>query len=122
VLAQIDDFVFEIDNTAYDVLKREIEYRYNSSKRIGNFDDHQAIGKYEEKIQFDGVLIAKKQSQLDDFEKMAQEKTPKTLALPSGRAKSVIIKKLEIERSSFLKTGEFLRQNFKISLKVVGDD
>ncbi len=120
MLAQIEDFTFEIDKTAYDRLKRSINYRFNSTQRIGNHDNWQNVGKHEESIELSGVLLLKSQTQLDDFEKMAEEKVARTLAFSNGRCKTILILSLELEQSSFLKDGAFLRQGFTISIAVDG--
>jgi len=120
MLAQIGDFTFKVNDTAYDSFKRSIKYKYSTMQRIGTFDDYQSVGKYEESIELNGILITKSQSQLDAFEKIAQDKKAKTLAFANGRCESVIITSLEMDRSSFLKDGAFLKQSFKIGLKVVG--
>lgn len=121
VLAQIEDFIFEINDTAYDTLKRSISYKFSQTQRIGNFDDWQNVGKHEESIEIDGVLLAKSQEQLKAFEKMAEEKKTRTLAFSNGTCKTIIILNLELEQSNFLKDGAFLKQAFKISLAVDGN-
>ncbi|MBD3842591.1 MAG: phage tail protein [Campylobacterales bacterium] len=120
MLAQIEDFTFEVNDTAYDTLKRSINYRFSSMQRLGNFDDWQSVGKHEESIELNGVLIAKSQAQLDDFEKLAEAKVARTLAFSNGRCKTILILNLELEQSNFLKDGAFLKQGFKITLVVDG--
>lgn len=120
MLAQIEDFTFEVSDTAYDTLKRSINYRFNTMQRLGNHDDYQSVGKHEEGIELNGVLLLKSQTQLDDFEKMAEQKIARTLAFSNGRCKTILILNLELEQSNFLKDGAFLRQSFKITIAVDG--
>ena len=121
MLAQIDEFTFDINDTAFDELKRTINFTFNHSQRLGNFDNWQSTGMYEETIELKGTLIAKSQKQLRDFELMARAKQPRILAFGDGTCKTILILTLELSRSSFLKDGAFLKQEFKIDLAVVGD-
>ena len=52
---------------------------------------------------------------------MARDKKPLTMAFTNGTCLTVLILNLELDQSSFLKDGAFLRQTYKISLGVVGD-
>jgi phage protein U len=75
---------------------------------------------YEESIELDGVLIAKSQKQLLEFEAMAKAKLPVTF-VTDYVIQTVLIFNLEREKSNFLKDGAFIRQTYKIVLQVVGD-
>jgi len=121
LLAQIGDYVFEINETNFEKLKRKVVFNFKQNNRLGNFSSWQGIGKYEETININGTLIAKSQTQLKDFELMAREKKPQTMAFTDGTCLTVLILDLEAEQSGFLKDGAFLRQTYKISLGVVGD-
>lgn len=121
MLAQIGDYLFEINDTNFNKLSRKVNFGFTAQKRLGNFDGWQGVGKYEETINIDGTLIAKSQTQLKDFELMAREKLPATMAFTNGTCLTVIILDFENERNTFLKDGSFLRQTYKISLGVVGD-
>lgn len=121
MLAQIGDYLFEINKTNFDKLKRSLNFNFTSTQRLGNFSSWQSVGKYEETINIDGTLIAKSQEQLKAFELMARDKKPLTMAFTNGTCLTVLILSLELDQSSFLKDGAFLRQIYKISLGVVGD-
>lgn len=121
MLAQIGDYLFEVNDTSFNKLKRKVSFGFTAQKRLGNFDGWQGVGKYEETIDIDGTLIAKSQTQLKDFELMAREKQPVTMAFTNGTCLTVIILDLEAEQNTFLKDGAFLRQTYKIGLAVVGD-
>lgn len=121
MLAQISDYVFEINETNFDKLKSTLNFRFTSSQRLGNFDSWQSVGKYEETVEINGVLIAKSQEQLKDFELMARDKLPVTMAFSNGTCSTIIILTLETEKNTFLKDGAFLRQTYKINLAVIGD-
>ncbi|QEE32442.1 phage tail protein [Malaciobacter canalis] len=122
MLALIGDFKFDINTTNFEKLKRSISFGFVKHARVGNFDSYQAIGEYEEKIDVEGTLIAKSQKQLRDFELLGRKKEPVTLVLPDGTAKTIIIMDLEEDKSSFLRSGEFLKQVYKTSLQVVEDN
>ena len=119
MLAEIGNFKFEINETAYEKLSRSINYKFNSTQRLGNFDNWQSVGKYEETINLEGTLILKSQEQLKDFETMAKEKQVQRFGT-AKISKQVIILNLELDRSNFLNDGQFLKQSFKISMAVVG--
>lgn len=121
MLAQIEDFTFEIKDTAYDKLNRRLTFRYGVIQRIGNFDLFQNAGKHEEDITIEGILICKSQDQIKAFEDMAKEKKARTMSFSNGRCKTVVIMNIDIEQSNFLKTGEFLRQSFRAFLAVDGN-
>lgn len=121
MLAQIDDFMFEVNKTSFDNLKRSISYKFSLNERIKNFNTFQNIGKYEEKIELEGVLLLKSQEQLKKFETMAKEKKARTLAFGDGTCKTIIILSLDLNQSQFLNNGSFLRQSFKIDLAVDED-
>lgn len=119
MLAEIGNFKFEINETAYEKLSRSINYKFNSTQRLGSFDNWQSVGKYEETINLEGTLILKSQEQLKDFETMAKEKKVQRFGT-AKISKQVIILNLELDRSNFLNDGQFLKQSFKISMAVVG--
>ena len=121
MLAMIDFFYFDIDDTDYETLKSSTDFKYARHERLGNFDSFQAVGKYEESITIEGVLIVKKQQQLKEFELLGKMKTQHILTLPDGTCKSIVILNIETAKSNYLKSGEFLRQDYTLSLAVVGD-
>ena len=104
MLAKIDEYTFEINETSFEKIKRTIDFRFNTNQRLGNFDSWQNRGKYEEVIEINGTLIAKSQDQLKAFEQMARKKLPVTLAFTNGTCSTIIILKLEIEQSTFLQS------------------
>ncbi len=120
--AKIGDFLFELNGTNVDKIKRSLSFGYATNQRLGTFNSYQAIGAWEESVEFNGTLVAKSIKQLNDFETMAKQKEELTLALGTGEVMKVIILNIELERDSFLKDGAFLKQTYKISLQRVGND
>lgn len=122
MLAQIGDYVFEINGTSFESLERILSFKFATHERLGNFNLYQDIGKYEDSISIKGTLIVKKQSQLDNFETMAKKKLPVTMVFVNGIAFSVLILEIKRVMNSFLKDGLFLKQTYTIALQVVNDD
>jgi phage protein U len=120
VLALIGDFKFEINDTNIDKIKSTLNFNFKTNHRLGNFDGYQATGMYEEGLELDGVLIAKSQKQLLEFETMAKLKLPVTF-VTDNVIKTILIFRLEREKSNFLKDGAFIKQSYKMVLQVVGD-
>ena len=121
-MAQIDDYIFEINKTSFDKLQKKITFSFVQQKRLGNFDSFQSVGMYEESISIDGTLITKSQTQLKEFEDMAKKKLPVTMAFTNGTCITIIITDLETEQSKFLVDGSFLRQTYKISIGVINEN
>jgi len=122
MLAQIGDYIFEINGTSFESLERTLSFKFATHERLGNFNLYQDIGKYEDSISIKGTLIVKKQSQLDNFETMATKKLPVTMVFVNGVAFSVLILEIKRVMNSFLKDGLFLKQTYTIALQVVNDD
>ena len=86
-----------------------------------NFNNERRLlfEKYEEQITLKGTLICKSQKQLDAFEKIGARKQAVTLAFSNGKACDMLIFGISKKRNNFLNTGEFLKQDYDIALKVV---
>ena len=119
MLAMIDDFEFDVHKTSLDDISSKIDYSFATHQNLGGFDTYQNTGMFEEEISIKGTLICKSQKQLDDFEKIAARKKSVTVAFSSGKALEIIILSLGKKRNNFLNTGEFLKQDYDIALKVV---
>ncbi|DAB40815.1 MAG TPA: hypothetical protein CFH81_00465 [Sulfurovum sp. UBA12169] len=121
MLAMIDFFTFDIDNRDIDSISSYLTFKFARHEKLGNFDSFQNIGRYEEEITIHGTLICQSQHQLKSFELLGKMKTQHILTLPDGTCKTIIITTLDTDKSTFLKTGEFLRQEYALSIAVVGD-
>ncbi len=120
MLALVDFFKFDIDGTDLESLSNYLSFPYARHSRLGNFDTFQDVGKYEEDYTLRGTLYCKSQQELKDFEFLGKMKTKHILTLPDGVCKTILIMGMRTDKSTFLKTGEFLRQDYDISLSVVG--
>ena len=121
MLAMIDDFEFSIEGTSFESFEKNLDLKFATHERLGNFNLYQDVGKYEEEISIKGTLIVKSQRQLDAFEVMAKRKEAVTLTLGNGTASTILIKNLRTIRDTFLKDGLFLKQSYTIALQVVQD-
>jgi len=119
MICSLDSFVFKSGAVDLTSLKRNIKYGFESLKLMNAHDDWQATDKYSQTITLAGVLIKKSNSALDALEDIAKNKKIVTLSFDDGRALSVLILEINTDRSSFLKNGLFLKQDFEVSLGVV---
>jgi len=119
MLAKIDDFTFEINDTSFESIELKSDFRYATQKRLKNFDIYQAVNSYAQSITINGELIAKSQIQLKAFEDMANEKKERTMVFADGTAKSVLILSFNRSRDTFLKDGAFLKQGYTIKMAVI---
>lgn len=119
MLCSLADFVFESSGVNLDSIKQTRTYRFERTETIGWFDNWQSNGKHEQDITMGGVLIQKSQSTLEKLERIAERKAVITLAFENGKAFDVLIQNITTDKSLFLKHGEFLKQDFEITLGVV---
>jgi phage protein U len=121
MLALIGDFKFDINGTNFEEYDSKLTFGFATHENIGDFNDYQSTGKWEQSDTISGTLICKSQKELDDFEDMAKKKLPVTLAKANGKAYTIIILSIEEKRNTFLKGGEFTRQDYTIQLQRVGE-
>lgn len=119
MLCQLDDFAFESGGVDLASIKRNIKFGFENFKLINAHDQWQATDKYSQVITLGGSLIKKSNRSLDELERIAEKKKAVTLSYDDGRALSVLILEINTDRSSFLKNGAFLKQDFEISLGVI---
>jgi len=120
MLALLGIFKFEIQKTNFDKIKHILKFNFKTHHKLSNFDAYQSVGKFEELLEINGILIAKSQKQLFEFELLAKMKEPITF-VTSDIVRTVLIIKLEKEKTYFLKDGAFIKQSYKITLVIVGD-
>ena len=117
-----DDFFFESQGVNLSSIKAQSTFGFITQKTIADFDQQQNSGRYEQTITLVGKLIQYDNQALDSLRQIAKRKRPVTLAFADGRAAKVVIKTINSTRASFLKDGTFLKQEFEISLTVLGDE
>jgi len=119
MLALLGEFIFESGNVNLDNIKSETEYDYTTTKTIDDFEHWHSTGKFSTTLTLAGKLVKKPNSSLNELEEIAERKEAITLAFDDGQAKTVVIMKINKDRSSFLKSGAFLVQDFEVLLGVV---
>ena len=122
MLCKLNDFLYESNNVNLDSIDHKATFTYEKTTLINAHDDWQSTGRFSKEITLSGVLIKKSNSSLDGLEKMAQKKEPVTLAFSSeiaGHALKVVILSINTKRSSFLRDGLFLKQDFEVELGVI---
>lgn len=111
-------YIFDINDV--ETIKKQIQYKYSKKERIGNHPYTQAVGKWNEKIDFDAVLYYDKASAFI-FQKMAEQKIPVWFVMLSGEALEVTIDDITIKRSYFDQGGQPLKQEVSFVLEAYYD-
>jgi phage protein U len=119
-------FVFSINTTAFDNLKRSTAWRHASTPRIGARAAHQFLGVDEETITIAGItymeIAATGRVSLEALEAMAN--TGKRYTLIGGDFKiygDYVIESLETTRTEFFPDGAARKIEFSLQLKRVDD-
>ncbi len=119
-------FVFSINTTAFDNLKRSTAWRHASTTRIGARAAHQFLGVDEETITIAGTtymeIAATGRVSLEALEAMAN--TGKRYTLIGGDLKiygDYVIESLETTRTEFFPDGAARKIEFTLQLKRVDD-
>ena len=118
MLGLIGNFKFEIHNTHNKSIEHTTEYSYAVAKPLKGHFEYQSVGRFEEEIEISGFLLVKSQRALRDFERLAELKRA-VLFVTNEAIKVVVITSIKKLRSNFLNNGMFLKQEYKISLKVL---
>ena len=121
MLAMIGDFEFKVDGTSFDEFKNKITYGFVEHENIGGFNTYQSIGKHEQADELKGVLFCKSQKQLKGFENLAAKKEVQIIAFSNGDAYNILIFTIEKTKSNFTRDGKYLKQDYLIQLKRVGE-
>ena len=117
-----DDFFFESRGVNLASIKDQSSFKFSAQKTIADFDHQQAIGQYEKTITLAGKLIQYDNQALNLLHQIAKRKKPVILAFDDGRAAKVLIQGINSNKSSFLKDGKFLKQEFEVALTVLGGE
>jgi len=117
MLCDLGGFIFEINKTSFEKLNRNLKFNYAKRDRLSINPTYQSIKGFEEDIDISGKLISKTNSSLKKLEDIAKAKLPVRLTLGSGESLKVLIESISETRSMFIKTGNFIQDDFKIKLK-----
>ena len=115
MLAQIDDTVFKTDSNIDELLEK-FSFNFSKIDRIGNNPTYQKINGYELEISFNGYFVLKNLNELNPLKELGKKGKPVWFVSKNSNF-LVIITSLTIKKSKFLKSGEFIKQAFEISLK-----
>jgi len=115
MLAQIDSVIFETDSNILELFEK-FNFNYSKINRIQNNPTYQSVNKWDQEISFSGYFVLKKLSELEELKNIAKEKKPIWFVQKDIHFQ-VLIDSLSIDKSLFLKSGEFIKQGFNITLK-----
>ncbi|MCY7297413.1 phage tail protein [Alteromonas sp. a30] len=119
-------FVFSVDTTPYQQLKRASSQRWASNSRIGARPHYQYLGPDEESIALSGTLypeLTGGQQDLAMLNAMALSGKPYALLSGNGEALGLwVIEQVEETHSHFHRNGAARKIAFNLSLKRVDDD
>ena len=117
MLAKVGEFIFDLNNKDIADISHQLNFPFDTQKRIGNHEYTQKRGQWEEDVNFNGKLILKSVNILKEFEDMAKEQLPVRLTLGTGESYKVTIKSMSRTKSGFLKDGKFRYQGFSIAMR-----
>ncbi|KSP98476.1 phage tail protein [Pseudomonas aeruginosa] len=118
-------FVFSLETAAYQDFQRQTEWRHGSTSRIGTNPARQFLGRGDESITLQGVLLpalAGSVLSLDTLRSMADTGKAYPLIEGTGRIYGVwVIESLSETRTIFFGDGAARRIEFTLSLKRIDD-
>ncbi|AWT32060.1 TPA: phage tail protein [Pseudomonas aeruginosa] len=118
-------FVFSLETAAYQDFQRQTEWRHGSTSRIGTNPARQFLGRGDESITLQGVLLpalAGTVLSLDTLRTMADTGKAYPLIEGTGRIYGVwVIESLSETRTIFFGDGAARRIEFTLSLKRIDD-
>ena len=118
-------FVFSLETAAYQDFQRQTEWRHGSTSRIGTNPARQDLGRGDETITLQGVLLpalAGTVLSLDTLRTMADTGKAYPLIEGTGRIYGVwVIESLSETRTIFFADGAARRIEFTLSLKRIDD-
>lgn len=118
-------FVFSLETAAYQDFQRQTEWRHSSTSRIGTNPARQFLGRGDESITLQGVLLpalAGSVLSLDTLRSMADTGKAYPLIEGTGRIYGVwVIESLSETRTIFFGDGAARRIEFTLSLKRIDD-
>lgn len=118
-------FVFSLETAAYQDFQRQTEWRHGSTSRIGTNPARQFLGRGDESITLQGVLLpalAGSVLSLDMLRSMADTGKAYPLIEGTGRIYGVwVIESLSETRTIFFGDGAARRIEFTLSLKRIDD-
>jgi phage protein U len=115
MLAQIDEYVFEIDSNVTEIINK-LSYNFAKVNRVGNNPTHQKVGGKEMEVSFSGYFMLKALDEFDALEEIADKGKP-VWYVSKQKHFEVLISDITKRETIFLKSGEYIKQHFDITLK-----
>jgi len=126
VMMALGPYRFALSTSAYQQLKRSIEYRWQAQDRIGNNPAMQFIGPGKEQIGFEGVIYPEFRGGLGQTESMKRNADigqPLLLVDGLGRVWGRwVIMQIEETRETFLSNGVPRKISFSMTIVSYGED
>ncbi|KIM03615.1 MAG: hypothetical protein KU29_11450 [Sulfurovum sp. FS06-10] len=115
------DYWFWFEIVEVDEISHSLSFEWAKTKRLGNHQKIQKVESWEESISVKGTLIVKDVRRLYLFEELFKLKKPIRFTLPTGESFFVTVNKLNKSKSSYLKDGLHLKQDYLIEMDRVWD-
>jgi len=117
VLAKIESFLFDLNDTDIESIEHQLSFGWNTQKRLGNHQYIQSDGMWEEAIKFSGKLVMKSVNVLKEFEDKAKEQKPVRITFGTGESYMITIDSINRTKRGFLKDGKYRYQEYSISMQ-----
>lgn len=125
MLAALGQFVFELNNLAFDEMRRTTDWRHPSNSRVGAMPGRQFVGKGEDKLTLAGLLAPGNFGNRTAIEKLrAMGDTGAAFALVNGAGEvfgAWVIESVEETGTIFTLDGLARRVEFTLNLARVDD-
>ena len=125
MLAALGQFVFELNNLAFDEMRRTTDWRHPSNSRVGAMPGRQFVGKGEDKLTLAGLLAPGNFGNRTAIEKLrAMGDTGAAFALVNGAGEvfgAWVIESVEETGTIFTTDGLARRVEFTLNLARVDD-
>lgn len=115
------DYWFFFEILEVDEISHSLNFDWAKTKRLGNHQKIQKVESWEESISVKGTLIVKDVRRLYLFEELFKLKKPIRFTLPTGESFFVVASKLNRTKSSYLKDGLHLKQDYAIEMDRIFD-
>ncbi len=126
VMMGLGDYRFSLSSAAYNELSRTHNYRWQSHDRIGRSPSQQFVGAGSQTLDLSGTIYPHYKGgleQINQMRTMAGKGQPLILVDGTGQIwGKFVITRVEEKQSNFIKNGQPLRQNFRLSLVDYGED
>jgi len=110
-------FFYQFHVLETDEISHDINFYWVKTERLGGHKIAHQVANWDESITLRGTLIVKNTRRLFLFEEVAKLKQPIRFTLPTGESHMVIITRLSKTKSTFLKSGLYVKQGYSIEME-----